>query len=126
MSIQTDKVTLSNGAMHTKFSLLPGPGKHVLRYNGAFILVNRMREAKSRDLTTGQPWETITLTTLYGHRHVFQELFAEAHALAAKSNEGKTVIYNAWSTEWKPFGQPRRKRPLESVILDRGVKERIV
>ena len=126
LSIQTDKVTLSNGAMHTKFSLLPGPGKHILRYNKAFILVNRTREAKSRDLTTGQPWETITLTTLYGHRHVFQELFAEAHALAAKSNEGKTVIYNAWSTEWKPFGQPRRKRPLESVILDRGIKERIV
>ena len=126
LSIQTEKITQPNGAMHTRFSLLPGPGKHVLRYNGAFILVNRTREAKSRDLTTGQPWETITLTTLYAHRHIFQDLFAEAHALAAKSNEGKTVIYNAWSTEWKPFGEPRRKRPLESVILDEGVKEGIV
>ena len=126
LSIQTDKVTHPNGSMHTRFSLLPGPGKHVLRYNGAFILVNRTREAKARDLTTGKPWETITLTTLYGHRHIFEDLFMEAHALAAKSHEGKTVIYNAWSTEWKPFGEPRRKRPLESVVLDEGVKERIV
>lgn len=71
-------------------------------------------------------WETITLTTLYSHRHIFEELFTEAHAYAAKSHEGKTTIYNSWGAEWKPFGHPRRKRPLESVVLDEGVKERIV
>ena len=36
------------------------------------------------------------------------------------------VVYTNWGSEWRPFGQPRRKRPLESVILDEGVKERIV
>ncbi|KAE8147505.1 BCS1 N terminal-domain-containing protein [Aspergillus avenaceus] len=126
LSIQTQKVEHSNGAIHTHFALVPGPGKHILRYKNAFIFVNRMRESKSLDLQTGRPWETITLTTLYSHRHIFEELFMEAHAYAAKSHEGKTSIYNSWGTEWKPFGQPRRKRPLESVILDEGVKERIV
>ena len=126
LSIQTEKLELPNGAIHTQFTLIPGPGKHVLRYRNAFILVNRVREAKARDLSTGKPWETITLTTLYSHRHVFEALFKEAHDMAARSQEGKTVIYHAWSTEWKPFGQPRRKRPLESVVLDAGVKERIV
>ena len=126
LSIQTEKVELPNGAMHTHFSLIPGPGKHVLRYGNAFILVNRVREAKARDLQTGKPWETITLTTLYSQRGVFESLFKEAHDMAAKSQEGKTVIYNSWGTEWRRFGQPRRKRPLESVILDTGVKARIV
>ncbi|KAJ5792761.1 uncharacterized protein N7503_008739 [Penicillium pulvis] len=126
LSIQTQKVEHSNGAMNTHFSLVPGPGKHVLRYKNAFIFVNRVREAKSRDLQTGKPWETITLTTLYSHRHVFEDLFTEAHAYAAKSHEGKTTIYNSWGTEWRPFGNPRRKRPLDSVILAEGVKERIV
>ncbi|KAE8367712.1 BCS1 N terminal-domain-containing protein [Aspergillus caelatus] len=126
LSIQTQKVEHSNGAIHTHFSLVPGPGRHVLRYKNAFIFVNRMRESKSLDLQTGRPWETITLTTLYSHRHVFEDLFREAHAYAAKSHEGKTSIYNSWGSEWKLFGQPRRKRPLESVILDEGVKERIV
>lgn len=126
LSIQTQKVEHSNGAIHTHFALVPGPGKHVLRYKNAFIFVNRMREAKSVDLQTGRPWETITLTTLYSHRHVFEELFTEAHAYAAKAHEGKTTIYNSWGTEWRPFGHPRRKRPLESVVLDEGVKERIV
>ncbi len=126
LAIQTEKVELPNGAIHTQFALIPGPGKHVLRYGKAFILVNRVREAKSRDHQTGNPWETITLTTLYSHRHVFEGLFKEAHEMAARSHEGKTVIYNAWGTEWRPFGQPRRKRPIESVILDAGVKERVV
>lgn len=126
LSIQTQKVEHSNGAIHTQFTLVPGPGRHVLRYKNAFIFVNRMREAKSQDLHTGRPWETITLTTLYSHRHIFQDLFTEAHAYAAKSHEGKTSIYNSWGAEWKPFGQPRRKRPLESVVLDEGVKEKIV
>ncbi|CAG8280081.1 unnamed protein product [Penicillium salamii] len=126
LSIQTQKLEHSNGAIHTHFSLVPGPGKHVLRYKNAFIFVNRMRESKSRDIQTGKPWETITLTTLYSQRHIFEDLFTEAHAYAAKSHEGKTTIYNSWGTEWKPFGNPRRKRPLESVILQEGVKERIV
>ncbi|KAJ5155883.1 hypothetical protein N7492_008686 [Penicillium capsulatum] len=126
LSIQTQKVEHANGAMHTHFSLVPGPGKHVLRYKNAFIFVNRMRESKSRDIQTGKPWETITLTTLYSHRHIFEDLFTEAHAYAQQSHEGKTTIYNSWGTEWRPFGHPRRKRPLESVVLAEGVKERIV
>ncbi|KXG46475.1 ATPase, AAA-type, core [Penicillium griseofulvum] len=126
LSIQTQKVEHSNGAIHTHFSLIPGPGKHVLRYKNAFVFVNRMRESKSRDIQTGKPWETITLTTLYSQRHIFEELFTEAHAYAAKGHEGKTTIYNSWGTEWKPFGNPRRKRPLESVVLHEGVKERVV
>lgn len=126
LSIQTSKVERSNGAIQTHFSLVPGPGKHVLRYKNAFIFVNRVRESKSRDIQTGKPWETITLTTLYSHRHIFEDLFTEAHDYAAKSHEGKTTIYNSWGTEWRPFGHPRRKRPLESVVLAEGVKERIV
>ncbi|KAJ5692867.1 hypothetical protein N7462_002290 [Penicillium macrosclerotiorum] len=126
LSIQTSKVEHSNGAIQTQFSLVPGPGKHIIRYKNAFIFVNRIRESKSRDIQTGKPWETITLTTLYSHRHIFEDIFTEAHAYAAKSHEGKTTIYNSWGTEWRPFGNPRRKRPLDSVVLDEGVKERIV
>ena len=126
LSIQTQKVEHANGSIGTHFSLVPGVGKHVLRYKNAFIMVDRMRESQSRDLQTGRPWETITLTTLYAHRHIFQDLFQEAHAFASRSHEGKTSIYNSWGAEWRLFGQPRRKRPLASVVLDEGVKERIV
>jgi len=96
-----------------------------MRYGGSFIFVDRQRE-KQLNITTGEPFETITLTTLYAHRHIFEQIFAEAHQLYQQMQEGKTVIYNSMGPEWKPFGEPKRKRPLESVVLERGVKERIV
>ena len=78
------------------------------------------------DLQKGRPWETVTLTTLYSQRHIFEELFTEAHKLAQQSTEGKTIVYTSRMISWEKFGEPRRKRPLESVILDKGVKEKIV
>ena len=125
-AIDTSKTVLPNGAIQAHFTMVPGPGRHILRYRNAFIAVNRVRDAKAFDFKDGQPWETITLTTLYSQHEVFQHLFREAHALAAQSVEGKTVIYNQWGNQWMKFGEPRRKRPLASVILDRGIKDRLV
>ncbi|KIX03506.1 uncharacterized protein Z518_07059 [Rhinocladiella mackenziei CBS 650.93] len=125
LAIETEKRELPNGAIHTNFVLIPGPGRHVLRYRNAWIWVNRQRESKQFSMD-GKPWETVTLTTLYSQRHVFESLFKEAHDIATQSVEGKTVIYTAWGTKWDKFGHPRSKRPLDSVILDQGVKERIV
>lgn len=35
-------------------------------------------------------------------------------------------MYTAMGAEWRPFGFPRRRRPLASVVLDEGIAERIV
>lgn len=35
-------------------------------------------------------------------------------------------MYIAMGSEWRPFGHPRKRRPLSSVVLDEGVSERIV
>ncbi|KAI9824316.1 MAG: hypothetical protein M1826_007413 [Phylliscum demangeonii] len=126
LSIQTSKISHPNGSLDTRFALIPGPGRHLLWYRNTFLAVHRARETKAMDLQTGAPWETVTLTTLYAQRHVFHALFTDAHRLAMQLQQGKTVVYTAWGTEWRPFGSPRRKRPLASVILDRGVQEGIV
>ena len=78
------------------------------------------------DIKKGSPWESVVLTTLSRDRYIFTDLLREARQLAIDLQEGKTVIYTSWGLEWKQFGQPRHKRPLSSVILDQGVKERIV
>lgn len=126
LSIETEKIERPNGSVQTQFALIPGPGKHILRYKNTFLTVNRVRETKSMDFQMGKPWETVTLTTLYSQRHIFEDLFTEAHQLAQKSTEGKTIVYTSRSISWEKFGEPRRKRPIESVILDKGVKERII
>ncbi|KAL8732848.1 MAG: hypothetical protein Q9166_002449 [cf. Caloplaca sp. 2 TL-2023] len=126
LSIETSTIQLPNGAVQTRFALIPGPGRHILRYKKAFILVNRVRETKSLDRLTGTPFETITLMTLYSQRHIFQQLISEAHEMAQRNVVGKTIVYTPRAVSWEPFGKPQRKRPLESVILDEGVKENIV
>ena len=35
-------------------------------------------------------------------------------------------MYTAVGSEWRQFGYPRKRRPLGSVILDRGVGESIL
>ena len=76
-------------------------------------------------MAVGVPWETVTLTTLSRDRHLFPVLLAEARHNALKGQEGRLVINTAWGTSWKPFGKPRPKRPLGSVVLREGVAERV-
>ncbi|KAF2872128.1 26S protease regulatory subunit 8 [Massariosphaeria phaeospora] len=124
LQVRTTQPT--NGPSHAAhFTFVPGHGKHVLRYGGSFIFVDRQRE-KAFDMSTGIPFETITLTTLYAHRGIFERIFAEAHQLYQQMQEGKTVIYTSMGPSWQPFGEAKRKRPIDSVVLERGVKERIV
>ena len=125
LQMQTSRQKCPDGSAQTQFSLVPGPGTHILRFGNTFIWMSRQRE-KSFEIQTGTPFETIILTTLYAQRNVFQELFLEAHRLAQEMHEGKTVMYTSWGTEWRPFGQPKRKRPIESVVLEKGLKERIL
>jgi chaperone BCS1 len=78
------------------------------------------------DLHTGTPWETVTLTSLGWRRELFFEILAEAQKMALSKEEGKTVMYIPMGAEWRQFGFPRRRRPLDSVILANGVAEKIL
>lgn len=126
LSVETNFTQHDNGSVTTKFSLVPGPGNHLIRYKGAFMFVKRERSGKLIDMTNGTPFETVTLTTLYRDRYLFNDMLTEAKELALRSLVGKTVIYTSWGPEWRPFGKPRRKRLIGSVILDKGIKEGIV
>nr|KAF6449694.1 BCS1-like protein, ubiquinol-cytochrome c reductase complex chaperone [Molossus molossus] len=35
-------------------------------------------------------------------------------------------MYTAMGSEWRPFGYPRRRRPLNSVVLEQGLADRII
>ncbi|CAG8478242.1 2013_t:CDS:2 [Paraglomus occultum] len=124
-AVQTSFVQHDNGSVSTAFSLVPGPGRHYFKWKGAWFQIERHRD-KAIDLITTTPFETVTLTTLSRDRHLFTELLHESREIALAKQEGKTVIYTSWGPEWKPFGLPRKRRLLSSVILDEGVKERIV
>jgi len=124
LQMETGMTRTAGGATQTTFNLVPGHGKHILRYGNAFMAVTREREGKSFD-SHGQPFETIKLVTLYQFRHVFENIFQEAHRMSQQSIEGKTVVYTLQNMQWMPLGEPKRKRPLKSVVLEEGLSEKI-
>ncbi|SMY20834.1 unnamed protein product [Zymoseptoria tritici ST99CH_1A5] len=124
LQMETETVKTAGGSQKTLFSLIPGQGRHILRYRNAFIAVNRQREGKSFD-SAGRPFETITLTTLYYFRHIFEDIFREAHQMALRNTEGKTVVYTTRNVGWDQSGQAKRRRPFNSVVLEEGLANKI-
>ncbi|PVU86448.1 hypothetical protein BB559_003741 [Furculomyces boomerangus] len=126
LSVQTQFKQHDNGNVSADFNFVPGPGKHLFKYNQCWIQVDRVRETKMLDLVNGAPWETVTLTTLNRDREIFAEILENAQKRAIEQQEGKTVIFNSVGPEWRPFGPPRKKRLLNSVVLDKGIGESLV
>lgn len=126
--ITVDTITqrLANGQTTTRFEFTPCPGRHVLWYEGRILIVDRVREQQTVDLHTGQPWESVKLTAFGRSNSTFTAFLAEAQANAEAKQELTTTVYTNWGTEWRPFGAPRRRRPLHSVVLDDGVAEHVV
>ena len=78
VSVDTILERLANGATRTRFEFVPCPGRHVVRYRGSLLMVDRVREQQTIDLNTGQPWESVKLTAMGRSRSVFEDLLHEA------------------------------------------------
>ncbi|XP_063709570.1 mitochondrial chaperone BCS1 [Culicoides brevitarsis] len=126
LSVETTFVQKDTGHVSTNYDFIPSVGTHIMWYNGHWIRVERTREQHTLDLHMGTPFETVTLTALGQNKEMFYKMLEEARQLALKETEGKVVMYTAMGSEWRPFGHPRKKRNINSVILDDGISDRIV
>ncbi|XP_044020709.1 mitochondrial chaperone BCS1 isoform X2 [Aphidius gifuensis] len=114
------------GHVKTKYDFIPSIGTHFFRYKGNWIKVERTREQQTLDLSQGIPWETVQLTAFGSDRSIYFDILEEARQMALKEHEGKTIMYTAMGSEWRPFGHPKKKRPIDSVVLDEGVGDKIL
>ncbi|XP_022333266.2 mitochondrial chaperone BCS1-like [Crassostrea virginica] len=126
VSVETTFKQTETGRVYTKFDLIPSPGIHLFWYKNNWIRVERSVEKSAMSLQTGKPYESVTLTALGINKVLFLDILEEARNLALVSEEGRTVMYTPMGADWIPFGFPRRKRPIESVVLDQGVSEKIL
>eukprot|EP00112_Aurelia_sp_Birch-Aquarium-sp1_P004520 Seg1512.6 transcript_id=Seg1512.6/GoldUCD/mRNA.D3Y31 product="Mitochondrial chaperone BCS1" protein_id=Seg1512.6/GoldUCD/D3Y31 len=126
LSVQTSYHQNETGKIKTTFDFAPSPGTHFFWYKKNWVRVERNREKGMVDLHSGAPWETVTLTSLGRNKEIFYEMLDEAKHLALSQQEGKTTMYVPMGAEWRQFGFPRRRRPINSVILDDGVAEKIL
>lgn len=126
LSVETSFVQKDSGQICTNYDFIPSVGTHLMRYQGVWIKVERTRESQTLDLHMGLPFETVTLTAFGRDRNLYFSILEEARQLALKGKEGKTIMYTAMGSEWRPFGHPRKRRPVESVVLDDGVASKII
>lgn len=126
LSVETSFHQSDAGRISTRYDFIPSPGSHFFKYKKHWIRVDRNREKQMVDINRGVPFETVTLTSVGRNRSVYFDILEEARQMALQKEEGRTVMYTAVGPEWRPFGSPRRKRPLDSVVLDRSVSDRIV
>ena len=124
LSVETNFLESDSGKVETSFHFVPSPGTHFFWYKGRLIRVDRSREKQTMNIT--DPFETVTLTSLGRDKGIYFQMLSEARKSALKSYVGKTVVYSAIGKEWKEFGHPRKRRPLNSVILDRGLSETVL
>ncbi|XP_037822697.1 mitochondrial chaperone BCS1-like [Lucilia sericata] len=126
LSVETSFVQKDTGKIQTKYDFIPSIGKHLMYYRGVWIQVERNREQQTLDLHMGVPWESVTLTAFGRNKQLYFDILEDARQLALEATEGKTIMYTAMGPEWRPFGHPRRRRPVSSVVLDKGVSEQII
>ncbi|PNF40850.1 Mitochondrial chaperone BCS1 [Cryptotermes secundus] len=126
LSVETSFEQKDTGQIKTTYDFIPSVGTHFFRYGGTWIRVERTREQQTLDLHMGVPWETVTLTAFGRDKHMYFSILEEARQMALRKHEGKTIMYTAMGSEWRQFGHPRKRRPIQSVVLDTGVAERIL
>ncbi|KAI1303087.1 Mitochondrial chaperone BCS1 [Halotydeus destructor] len=126
LSVETHFEQHETGKISTHFTFVPTVGVHFFNYKGNWIKVERSREQSALDFQTGQPFETVTLTSLGRNKALYYEILQEARNSALEKHEGKTVMYVARGTDWTEFGLARKRRPIASVVLEEGKTEKLL
>jgi len=121
LSVETSFIETDSGKVMTRYDYQPSVGTHFMKFNGTWVKVERTRENR-----LSEPWETVQLTTLGRHKELFSDILDDAREMALQEFSGKTVMYTAVGSEWRPFGHPRLQRPLESVVLRENLTDIIV
>ncbi|XP_017786459.1 PREDICTED: mitochondrial chaperone BCS1 [Nicrophorus vespilloides] len=126
LSVETSFEQKDTGHVKTKYDFIPSIGTHFFSYKNTWIRVERTREQHTLDLHMGVPWETVQLTAFGRDKSIYFNILEEARQMALKAHEGKTIMYSAIGSEWRPLGHPRKRRPINSVVLDSGISGRIL
>ncbi|GAU90022.1 hypothetical protein RvY_02502 [Ramazzottius varieornatus] len=127
LSVETINQQWNSGGKknNSRFEFVPSAGTHHFVHKGKWIQVSRTKSQSDNGFTL-RPLETLTLRTNGRDTSVYREILEEASAYVHAKNEGKTTIYSAMNACWTSMATPLHKRPVESVVLDDGVAERVL
>ncbi|XP_055345872.1 mitochondrial chaperone BCS1-like [Paramacrobiotus metropolitanus] len=125
LSLQTETQQSTNGKWETVYEFVPNVGTHNFKFQGKKFVIERRREEKAEAYSMNR-LENVILSATGSDTTVFRDMLAAVKKYKEIKNQGKTLMYTASQGCWQSSGTGKRKRPLDSVILDDGVSERIL
>jgi len=126
LSVRTHWEEEDGGRVRATYTLEPRPGVHVLRWGGAWIRLDRVREQQQVDVIGGVPWETVTLTTLGRRRPLLLQMLDEARKDVLDETAGLTLMYGCTGRDWRELGPAQPSRSMETVILEGTIAEDLI
>ncbi|OAF68793.1 hypothetical protein A3Q56_03461 [Intoshia linei] len=143
LSVETNLSLNSTGKINGQFKFIPGPGNHIFYYSGKFIRVERIREntpitagssfdgisRSNSNLNNGlspSPFEIVKLTTIGKDDTFFKNILKNSMSNAIDFDQNVTIFYIPATSDWRQFGNPKRRRSLDSVVLDKGISNDIL
>jgi len=125
VSVRTQWEEEEGGRVSAKYLVEPSPGTHVFRWGGAWVRLERIREQQQVDVIGGVPWEVVTLTTLGRRRPLLLGMLEEARRDVIARHSGLTLTYASSGSGWRELGPPQAARPLDTVVVEEGLAERL-
>uniref|UniRef100_A0A915MUH1 BCS1 N-terminal domain-containing protein n=1 Tax=Meloidogyne javanica TaxID=6303 RepID=A0A915MUH1_MELJA len=128
LTVNTSQLSDDSGRLKTSFMFTPGRGTHYLFFKNRWVQVNRERQNQTikKDGMTRTALEVVSLTTFGGNPTFWKSFLENAAKDALSQLETGLCVYIPHGNSWQRLGAPRNKRPIDSVILDIGVKERLL
>uniref|UniRef100_A0A1I8B3K3 Mitochondrial chaperone BCS1 n=1 Tax=Meloidogyne hapla TaxID=6305 RepID=A0A1I8B3K3_MELHA len=128
LSVNTSQLSDGSGRLKTSFMFTPGRGVHYLFFKNRWVQVTREREKQTiqKDGMARTALEVVSLTTFGGNPAFWKSFLENAAKDALSQLETGLCVYIPHGNSWQRLGSPRNKRPIDSVILDVGVKERLL
>lgn len=123
-SVTLSSKQLQNGKEDYEFISPPGFGIHYIQYKSHWVRIERRQQPEL--VCDKVPFEFITLSTYKWNKHLLYELLTEAKESQRDHDEKKTAFYCISCSDWNSFGQPKRRRLLDSVITAGRVKEMLL
>lgn len=113
------------------FRLIPDLNNHIFQYKNQWIRIikNKSDKDNSENINSGRQRpslsKTLTLVTRGKNLKIFHDLLSECRRMYMEKTKIGVTMWTSRGKYWENAGQ-RRKRPLDSVVLDRGVLESIL
>lgn len=109
-----------------KIYFTPAPGIHIMKFEGHWIYLNRIRE-KQEGSSGSRFWrEQFILKTLVKDRQYLRRLLMQARDIASPPDEGRINVFTNNSYAGWNLSGTRLPRGFDSVILDDGVMSTVV